>query len=104
MDQTTTPKTKSKYSTAFPFDLVCVFWEDAHSTASWKDTDELELEECICTTVGFLYKQSPERIMVVDSLIMNTKTGGLDFVSGTTTIPSGMVREVKVIKKGKGGN
>lgn len=93
-------KTKNK-AISFPFDLVAVYWEDAHSNANWVHVEDVEMKPCIAITVGFVYKQDDERIMIIDSLIMGEENV-IHTVSGSTVIPAGMIRDIKVIKKGKG--
>ena len=99
-ESTPKPKTPSKYSVSFPYDLVAVWWEDAHSSDSWKEISDLDLEECIAITVGFKFKENEHRILIADSIII--EDGKITHLSNTTTIPQGMVRQIKLIKKGKG--
>jgi hypothetical protein len=93
-------KPKSKFP-SLNFDIVMVLWEDAHSDAAWTLAEDVKLDPCLATTVGFLYRQDADRLLVADSIILNTN-GSVNSISGTTIIPVGMLRELKVIKKGKG--
>ena len=98
-----TPKPKtppSKYSPVFPYDLMIVWWEDAHSSDHWLDAEDLKMEECIAITVGFKFKEDADRLMIVDALIF--EEGKIAQVSNTTIIPKGMIRHTKILKKGKG--
>lgn len=68
--------------------LVC--WEDAKVVSdggAWMETRDLEYTPCLFWQVGFLVKDVPEGIMLVDA--WNTELMG-----NPTQIPRGMVRSV----------
>ena len=99
----TSPSKATKKATKFFYDLVAITWEDAHSTASWTEIAEVELAPCMATTVGFLVKADADRTLVADSVV-EYDNGKIHSISGTTVIPQGMIRDIQVIRKGKGGN
>jgi hypothetical protein len=75
------------------FDLVEVWWEDASDAEpGWvKDIDTDE--PALALSVGFLVKQTKERIYLAQDLDAEGHH------NGRGKIPRGMVRKIKVIRK-----
>jgi len=92
----TTKKTRRKKS-KFKYPVVVVIWDDAMSEASWQDEPKEDLEPTIATTIGFLIRDNPheDRILVADSYIDDKQ----HTISGTTTIPRGMIQKVVILIK-----
>lgn len=75
------------------YDLVEVIWEDASDAApGW--TKEVEDDEpALALSVGFLVKKTKERIYLAQDLDHEGHH------NGRGKIPSGMVRNIKVLRK-----
>ena len=50
-------------------DIVIVKWEDHHSTNGWQDISDISEEPLINTSVGFLVKETPNHIILAQSLV-----------------------------------
>jgi len=53
----------------FKYKLVCVIWDDAESEVSWQEEPLEPLAACLCTSIGFLIRDEPDRILIADSYI-----------------------------------
>ena len=80
-----------------PVSLVEIVWEDAAAEAEWK-TEEEDTEEDLCTTVGFLVKETKTAYYV--SHTISTDNEGTLHWNSRIRIPRGMVRTYKVLLKG----
>lgn len=69
--------------------MYVVVWEDAESDVDWNDEPVKLLEPTICTSIGMLVRDEPDRILIADSFIKGV--GGADNVSNTIKIPRGMI-------------
>lgn len=82
--------------------LVEVTWEDAHSSAAnvWQDAaafDEESKVAVLCRSVGYVWLDVEDRLVLVAST-HDCDDWKEQQVSGTLSIPRGMVRKVKVLK------
>lgn len=86
----------------FKWPVVLVIWDDAESEVSWQEEPLEPLAACLCTSIGFLVRDEPDRILIADSYFPGTKT-----ISNTIKIPRGMVKEMYEVtltqKKKKNG-
>ena len=73
----------------FKYALYVVVWDDAESEVSWQEEPLEPLTACLCTSIGFLIRDEPDRILIADSYFPGTKT-----ISNTIKIPRGMIREM----------
>lgn len=85
--------------------LVEVIWEDAHSGESsqtWafydEDTKTLLAKASLCTSVGYLLNDTGERIVIAASITAMGDDEDITAISGTMSIPRGMIRKVRVLK------
>lgn len=76
-------------SLKFKYPLYVVIWDDAESEVSWQEEPLEPLSACLCTSIGFLVRDEPDRILIADSYFPGTKT-----ISNTIKIPRGMVKEM----------
>lgn len=74
---------------SFKYPLYVVVWDDAESEVSWQEEPLQPLEPCLCTSIGFLVRDEPDRILIADSYFPGTRT-----ISNTIKIPRGMIREM----------
>lgn len=83
------------------YDLVEVQWEDASNVAEWSDTDEaIEFNmnfDYNCRNVGYLIRDDKTCVIVAARITGDSKACGL-----VERIPRGMVKKVKVLRKGSG--
>ena len=73
----------------FKYPLFVVIWDDAESEVSWQEEPLEPLAACLCTSIGFLIRDEPDRILIADSYFPGTRT-----ISNTIKIPRGMVKEM----------
>jgi len=82
----------------FPFPVVQVIWHDACTTYGWEAHDEVDVNEELCTTIGFLVARGPETIVVASSIDLTNNNSRIK-------IPVGMVKTINelqvAIKKAK---
>ena len=74
----------------FKYPLYIVQWDDAESAVDWQEEPLEPLAPCICTSIGFLVRDEPDRILIADSYFDGTRT-----ISNTIKIPRGMIREMR---------
>lgn len=84
--------------------LVEVVWEDAHSGTSaqtWADYNEetqaVLHNAILCNSVGYVLHDTKDRLVIASS-INHDDDGEVNQVSGTMSIPRGMIRKVRVLK------
>ena len=77
----------------FKYPLFVVIWDDAESEVSWQEEPLEPLAPCLCTSIGFLVRDEPDRILIADSYFPGTRT-----ISNTIKIPRGMIREMYEIR------
>lgn len=75
--------------------LVDILWDDADATAAW--TTEIDEEESLVHTVGFLIKET-KTAYYVSHTVYNDEEGTLTW-NGRIRIPKGMIRSYEVIKE-----
>lgn len=77
----------------YPYPLVEVVWVDAETGHGWEEEDETEPMLPVVVTAGFLLKQTEELVCIASS-VSATKNH-----NGRISIPTGMVKSLKVLKK-----
>lgn len=86
--------------------LVEIIWDDAHSNGhseTWAALSEFTKgadKPVQCKSVGYVVMESKETIAVAASITFDDD-GKVGAVSGTLVVPRGMIRSMKVLKKGK---
>ncbi len=76
--------------------MLEVTWDDATGDSSWFTRKEFEMPIMRCRTVGYYLEQDPRAIVLVNSLFDDyEKLDGT--VGGYTTIPKGMIIEIRKI-------
>lgn len=73
--------------------IVQITWEDITSQCGWIDTDDIDIEICICNSVGFLLKKTKKYI-----LIAQTMAGDVEMCGNVKKIPMGVVKKIKILK------
>lgn len=81
------------------FDLVEVLWDDASAIdGGWVDKDEeYEVSHKLVLSVGFLTQETPEHIIIS----LDTDNEGAK--CGSSQIPRGMVKKIRVLRKKDNG-
>ena len=72
----------------FPFPIVQILWHDACTTYGWEAHDEVDLNEELCTTIGFLIARGPETIVIASSIDDTNNNSRIK-------IPVGMIKTIK---------
>ncbi len=75
----------------FPFPVVQVIWHDACTTYGWEAHDEVDVNEELCTTIGFLVARGPETIVVASSIDLTNNNARIK-------IPVGMVKTINELQ------
>lgn len=77
-------------------DIVSVIWEDASHNNTWHTIeDAMNMKPYIVTTLGHLLKRDKKCVVVTQSI------SDRNTISDTMRVPVGMIRSVKVLKRGK---
>ena len=85
--------------------LVEIIWDDAHSNGhseTWVNIAEFmrSTDKPIqCKSVGYVVHECKETVAIVASLSFDDDDR-IGQVSGTLVVPRGMIRSMKVLKKG----
>lgn len=69
--------------------IVKVIWEDAASTDDWIDTDHYKLDANIVETVGYLFKETTDHVVIMSSVVLKADQG-----TSLMQIPRSTVREI----------
>lgn len=77
----------------FKYPLYVVVWDDAESEVTWQEEPLQPLEPSLCTSIGFLIRDEPDRILIADSYFPGTRT-----ISNTIKIPRGMIKEMYEVR------
>jgi hypothetical protein len=75
----------------FPFPVVQIVWHDACTTYGWEAHDEVDVNEELCTTIGFLVARGPETIVVASSIDATNNNSRIK-------IPVGMVKTINELQ------
>lgn len=75
------------------YDLVEIIWEDASDAEQGWTKDVDDDEPALALSVGFLVKQTKERVYLAQDLDSEGHH------NGRGKIPRGMVRQIKVLRK-----
>lgn len=78
--------------------IVEVEWIDSASMPGWKSTEEIDFtlkenKECICTSIGYLYKEMDDAICLVSAI---NHTG--EQVDNTFIIPKSVIKSIKKLR------
>ena len=72
--------------------IVKVKWVDAVNYQGWQDKEKYKDRLTAAVTVGFLFKKTKRRIVIVGNV-------GESQISGMVVIPSGWVKSIKYLSK-----
>ncbi len=74
----------------YKYPLVEILWDDAEVTNHWEDTKDTIVTDAVCTTVGFLVKETDTHIVIAS-------TYADDLTNARIQIPKGMVKTRKAL-------
>lgn len=74
----------------YKYPLVEILWDDAEVTNHWEDNSETVVNEVLCTTVGFLVKETDTHLVIAS-------TYAEDLTNARIQIPKGMVKTRKAL-------
>ncbi len=74
-------------------DLFIVTWSDISSRADWVDEEEVDKAAPeVCLTVGWIIRDSPDQIVIADSVTESGDWGGI------TVIPKSVIKKKKILR------
>ena len=71
--------------------IYLVTWIDSIGSSGWRTIDEIPLESEICTSIGWLIRETKETITLVGSKSLQTNS-----FNGVLTIPKIAIRKKKI--------